>query len=50
MSYGNSSQPGSPHNGDQLELFSKKEMRPVWRERAEIEANAREIETVDRGH
>ena len=27
LSYGNSSQPGSPHNGDQLELFSKKELR-----------------------
>lgn len=39
MSYGNSSQSGSPHNGDQLELFSKKEMRPAWRERKEIEAH-----------
>jgi len=27
MSYGNSTQEGSPHYGDQLELFSKKEMR-----------------------
>ena len=33
----NSSQPGSPHNGDQLELFSRKELRPVWRTRADIE-------------
>ena len=39
MSYGNSSQPGSPHDGDQLELFSRKEMRPVWRQRAEIEGH-----------
>jgi len=38
-SYGNSSQPGSPHNGDQLELFSKKEMRSAWLTRKEIEAN-----------
>ncbi|HEY7544358.1 MAG TPA: acylase [Blastocatellia bacterium] len=39
LSYGNSSQPGSAHNGDQIELFSRKEMRPAWRERREIEAH-----------
>jgi acyl-homoserine-lactone acylase len=39
LSYGNSSQAGSPHNGDQMELFSKKEMRAAWRERREIEAH-----------
>ncbi len=49
MSYGNSSQPDSPHNGDQLELFSRKEMRPVWRVRSEIEAHIKEIEVMDRG-
>lgn len=27
LSYGNATQEGSPHNGDQLELFSRKEMR-----------------------
>ncbi|MCP5101989.1 MAG: acylase [bacterium] len=37
LNYGNSSQPGSPHRGDQLELVSKKKMRPAWRTRAEIE-------------
>jgi acyl-homoserine-lactone acylase len=46
LSYGNSSQPGSPHNGDQLELFSRKEMRPVWRERAEIEEHLVERESL----
>lgn len=30
LPYGNSSQPGSPHRGDQLELYSNKEMRSVW--------------------
>lgn len=45
LSYGNSSQPGSPHNGDQLELFAKKELRPVWRTREEIEAHLEERET-----
>jgi len=39
LSYGNSSQPGSPHLGDQLALVSRKEMRPVWRTRREIEAH-----------
>jgi len=39
LSYGNASQPDSPFRGDQLELFSRKELRPVWRTREEIEAN-----------
>jgi acyl-homoserine-lactone acylase len=45
LSYGNSSQPGLPHHGDQLELFSRKALRPVWRTRAEVEAHleAREV-------
>jgi len=37
ISYGNASQRGSPHAGDQLPLFARKELRPVWRSRAEIE-------------
>ena len=37
--YGNSTQPGSKHLGDQLELYSKKQMRDAWRTRKEIEAN-----------
>lgn len=39
LSYGNSSQPGSPHNGDQLRLIAEKRMRPAWLTRAEVEAN-----------
>jgi acyl-homoserine-lactone acylase len=39
LSYGNASQPDSPFLGDQLQLFSRKELRPVWRTRQEIEAN-----------
>jgi acyl-homoserine-lactone acylase len=35
--YGNASQPGSPHRGDQLELFARQEMRDAWRTRAEVE-------------
>jgi acyl-homoserine-lactone acylase len=39
MSYGNSSQPGSRHIGDQLPLLAAKRMRDAWRARAEVEAN-----------
>lgn len=39
VSYGNASDSGSSHNGDQLELYSNKELRPVWRTREDIEAN-----------
>jgi acyl-homoserine-lactone acylase len=34
--YGNASQPGSPHIDDQLVLFARNEMRPAWRTREEI--------------
>jgi acyl-homoserine-lactone acylase len=30
LSYGNSSEPGSKHNGDQLRLFSAKQLREAW--------------------
>ena len=39
LSYGNATQDGSPHVGDQLELFSEKSMRDAWITREEIEAN-----------
>jgi acyl-homoserine-lactone acylase len=39
LSYGNASQPGAPHNGDQLRLIAEKRMRPSWRTRADVEAN-----------
>jgi len=49
MSYGNSSQPGSPHRTDQLKLFARKELRPIWRTRADIEdhLDSREAFTAD---
>jgi len=48
LTYGNASQPGSPHVGDQLALFARKEMRQAWRTREEIEAHleARELLTA----
>jgi len=39
MTYGNSSQPGSKHQGDQLPLLAKKELRTAWHTRAEVMAN-----------
>lgn len=42
LAYGNATQPGSPHVGDQLELFSRKELRDAWLTREEIEANLSE--------
>jgi acyl-homoserine-lactone acylase len=39
LSYGNSTQPGSKHVGDQVPLFSRKEMRDVWRRREEVMAH-----------
>ena len=37
--YGNATQPGSEHIGDQLLLYSRNELRSVWRSRKEIEAH-----------
>ena len=35
--YGNASRAGSPHRSDQLSLFARQKLKPVWRTRAEIE-------------
>lgn len=37
--YGNATQPGSSHIGDQLSLYVRGELRPVWRTRKEVEAH-----------
>jgi len=44
LSYGNSTQKDSPHNGDQLELFSKKEMRDAWFYNEDVKANTKQVE------
>jgi acyl-homoserine-lactone acylase len=41
-SYGNATQPGSSHVGDQLQLFVRQQLRPVWRTRQEITAHLEE--------
>ena len=42
MSYGNSTQPGSPHRSDQLEQLSKKTFRTLWTTRADVEKHVEE--------
>ncbi|MFD0862892.1 acylase [Sungkyunkwania multivorans] len=46
LSYGNATQKDSPHYGDQLDLFSKKEMRDAWITKADVEANTVRVETL----
>ncbi len=42
MSYGNSSQPGSPHRSDQLHFLASKTFRTLWLDRADVERNLEE--------
>lgn len=46
LSYGNSSQSNSPHNGDQLKLFSKKELRDAWFTPKQVKANTKKVEIL----
>ncbi|NEP57353.1 MAG: acylase [Symploca sp. SIO2G7] len=39
MTYGNATQPGSSHIGDQLSLYTQGKLRPVWRSRKAIKAH-----------
>jgi acyl-homoserine-lactone acylase len=45
LSYGNSSQPGSPHRTDQLPYLTRKELRTAWRTRADVEAHLESRDT-----
>ena len=46
LSYGNATQKNSPHNGDQLALFSKKELRDAWFTKEAIKAHTVEVEVL----
>ena len=46
LGYGNWSKEGSPHVQDQIPLMSRKEMRPVWRDRQDVEANLERPESL----
>ena len=39
LTYGNSTQPGNPHVGDQLALAQRGELRPAWRTLQQIDQN-----------
>jgi acyl-homoserine-lactone acylase len=42
LTYGNSSDPASPHFGDQLDLAAKKQLRDAWITREAVEQNQEE--------
>ena len=46
LSYGNASQPGSRHIGDQLKMLSEKKLRPALLDRDEILKNLEKSETL----
>lgn len=46
LSYGNATQKDSPHFGDQLELFSKKQLRNAWISESDIKANTSYVEVL----
>jgi acyl-homoserine-lactone acylase len=47
LSYGNATQPGSKHIGDQLKLLSQKKLRPAWLSREEILRNLEKKEVLN---
>lgn len=47
LTYGNSTQPWSPHVGDQLELFVAQELRDAWLTREQVEANLEDTTTFE---
>lgn len=48
LTYGNATQPHSPHVGDQLKLFAEKKLRDAWLSRKEIEENLAKREILKR--
>ncbi|WP_411768893.1 acylase [Winogradskyella sp. A3E31] len=46
LSYGNATQNDSPHKGDQLDLFSKKQLRDAWFTSSDVKANSSRIEVI----
>ena len=46
LSYGNSSQPGSKHAGDQLQLLSQKKLRPALLEKSDVLKHLKKKEII----
>ena len=42
MSYGDSSQPGSKHNNDQLHFVAERKLRNLWVKRPDVEKHVEE--------
>ncbi|MEQ8423626.1 MAG: penicillin acylase family protein, partial [Cyclobacteriaceae bacterium] len=49
LSYGNSSQKESPHNGDQLKLFSERKLRDALFYPEDLEGNIKGVEVLENG-
>jgi acyl-homoserine-lactone acylase len=49
LSYGNASQPGNKHKGDQFEMMSGKKMRPALFYREDVEKNIEKRELINSG-
>ncbi|NRB62511.1 MAG: acylase [Saprospiraceae bacterium] len=49
LSYGNATQADSPHNGDQLQLYSDKDMRDAYFYRQDVEAHVQRTEVLVNG-
>ena len=47
LAYGNATQPGSKHIGDQLELLSQKKLRPAWLNRKDVLNNLEKKEVLN---
>lgn len=47
MCYGNATQAGNPHVGDQLKLVAEKQLREVWLSREEQEAHLELVEALE---
>lgn len=45
LTYGESTQPGSSHSGDQLSLLSQKKLRPIWLTQAELQPHIEQTMT-----
>ena len=46
LSYGNATQPGNKHLGDQLKMLSEKKLRPALLDRADIMKNIERRESL----
>ena len=49
LSYGNATQPGNKHRGDQLRMMSEKKMRPALFYREDVEKNIEKREVISMG-